>query len=80
MGEAIWVAHTDSDQPKVCYLNIIPSGVASLTIILKFYNFKTQKPKINMFKNSLSYSGTLIWNSIPVEKRNANFVKNVKHG
>ena len=34
-----------------------------------------------MFKNSLSYSGTLIWNSIPVEIRNANmigdFVKNV---
>ena len=35
-------------------------------------NFKTPKPKLNMFKNSLSYSGTLIWNSIPVEIRNAN--------
>ena len=34
-----------------------------------------------MFKNGLSYSGTLIWNSIPLELRNANtigdFVKNV---
>ena len=44
-------------------------------------NFKTPKPKLNMFKNSLSYSGTLIWNSIPFEIRNANtiddFVKNV---
>ena len=43
--------------------------------------FKTPKPKLNMLKNSLSYSGTLIWNSIPVEIRNANtigdFVKNV---
>ena len=42
---------------------------------------KTPKPKLNMFKNSLSYSGTLIWNSIPVEMRNANtigdFVKNI---
>ena len=33
VGEAIGVGHTDSDQPKVWYLNIIPSGVASLTII-----------------------------------------------
>ena len=34
-------------------------------------NFKTPKPKLNMFKNSLSYSGDLIWNSIQVEIRNA---------
>ena len=27
-----------------------------------------------MFKNSLSYSGTLIWNSIPLEQRNANTI------
>ena len=32
---------------------------------------KKTKPKLNVFKNSLSYSGTLIWNSIPVEIRNA---------
>ena len=37
-------------------------------------NFKTQKSKLNMFKNSLSYSGTLIWNSIPLEIRNANMI------
>ena len=37
-------------------------------------NFKTPKPKLNMFKNSLSYSGTLIWNSIPLEIRNANTI------
>ena len=37
-------------------------------------NFTTPKPKLNMFKNSLSYSGTLIWNSIPVEIRNANTI------
>ena len=36
--------------------------------------FKTPKPKLNMFKNSLSYSGTLIWNSIPLEIRNANTI------
>ena len=44
-------------------------------------NFKTPKPKLNMFKNNLSYSGTLVWNSIPLKIRNANtigdFVKNV---
>ena len=37
-------------------------------------NFKTPKPKSNMFKNSLSYSGTLIWNSIPLEIRNVNTI------
>ena len=37
-------------------------------------NFRTPKPKLNMFKNSLSYSGALIWNSIPVEIRNANTI------
>ena len=37
-------------------------------------NFKTPKPKLNMSKNSLSYSGTLIWNSIPLEIRNANTI------
>ena len=37
-------------------------------------NFKTPKPKLNMFENSLSYSGTLIWNSIPLEIRNANTI------
>ena len=36
--------------------------------------FRTPKPKLNMFKNSLSYSGALIWNSIPVEIRNANTI------
>ena len=44
-------------------------------------NFKTPKPKLNMFKNTLSYSGSLIWNSIPAEIRNDNtigdFVKDV---
>ena len=37
-------------------------------------NFRTPKPKLNMFKNSLSYPGALIWNSIPVEIRNANTI------
>ena len=31
--EAIGVGQTDSDHPKVCYLNSIASGVVSLTII-----------------------------------------------
>ena len=36
-------------------------------------NFLTPKPKINLFKNSysLSYSGAVIWNSIPLEIKNA---------
>lgn len=37
-------------------------------------NLKVPRPKVNMFKNSLSYSGALIWNSIPVEIRNADSI------
>ena len=29
-------------------------------------NFLIPKPKISLFKNSLSYSGALVWNSIPL--------------
>ena len=34
-------------------------------------NFLIPKPKINLFKNSLSYSGAVIWNSIPLEIKHA---------
>ena len=34
-------------------------------------NFLIPEPKINLFKNSLSYSGAVIWNSIPLEIKNA---------
>ena len=30
-------------------------------------HFLIPKPKINLFKNSLSYSGALVWNSIPLD-------------
>ena len=40
------------------------------------------KPKLNLFKNSLSYSGAIIWNSIPLEIKDSNsldiFVKKCK--
>ena len=29
------------------------------------------KPKLNIFKRSLSYSGALVWNNIPAETKNA---------
>ena len=29
-------------------------------------HFLIPKPKINLFKNGLSYSGALVWNSIPL--------------
>ena len=35
-------------------------------------NFLIPKPKLNLFKNSLSYSGAIIWNSIPLEIKNSN--------
>ncbi len=33
------------------------------------------KPRNNMFKNSLSYSGAVIWNSIPLHIRNSKSIK-----
>ena len=33
--------------------------------------FKIPRPKLNMFKNSISYSGALIWSSIPAEIKSA---------
>ena len=35
-------------------------------------NFLKPKPILNLFKNSLSYSGATIWNSIPLEIKNSN--------
>ncbi len=32
-------------------------------------NYAVPKPRNNLFKNSLSYSGALIWNSIPLDVR-----------
>ena len=34
-------------------------------------NFVIPKPNSNLFKSSLSYSGAVIWNSIPLEIKNA---------
>ncbi len=34
-------------------------------------NYMVPKPRNNMFKSSLSYSGAIIWNSIPLEIREA---------
>ena len=36
-------------------------------------NFVIPKPKLNLFKNSLSYSGSIIWNSIPFEMKKLQF-------
>ena len=46
-------------------------------------NFLIPKPKLNIFKNSSSYSGAIIWNSIPLEIKESNsqldiFVKKCK--
>ena len=34
-------------------------------------NFLIPKPNIGLFKSSLSYSGALIWQSIPIDIKNA---------
>ena len=38
-------------------------------------NFLIPKPKINLFKNSFSYSGALVWNSIPLWIKNSSTIK-----
>ena len=38
-------------------------------------NFVIPRPKLSIFKESLSYSGSVIWNSIPLEIRNSSSLK-----
>ena len=38
-------------------------------------NFLIPKPKIGLFKNSLSYSGAIVWNSIPTEIKNTTSIQ-----
>ena len=38
-------------------------------------NFLIPKPKISLFKNSLSYSGALVWNSIPLWIKNSSTIE-----
>lgn len=38
-------------------------------------NFLIPKPKIGLFKNSLSYSGAVVWNSIPIQIKNQSSLK-----
>ena len=38
-------------------------------------NFLIPKPKIGLFKNSLSYSGAIVWSSIPTEIKNATSIQ-----
>ena len=44
-------------------------------------NFYIPKPNISFFKNSLSYSGPVIWNTIPSDMKNSSpintFTRNV---
>ena len=44
-------------------------------------NFYIPKPNISLFKNSLSYSGPVIWNTIPSDIKNSStlniFTRNV---
>ena len=37
-------------------------------------HFIIPKPNINLLKNSISYPGTIIWNSIPLEIKNADSI------
>ncbi len=37
-------------------------------------HYKIPKPNKELFKKSFQYSGTLLWNSIPVEIRNAHSI------
>ena len=38
-------------------------------------NFLIPKPKISLFKNSLSYSGALVWNSVPLEIKQSSTIE-----
>ena len=38
-------------------------------------NFVTPRPNLSIFKESLSYSDPVIWNSIPLEIKNSSSLK-----
>ena len=40
-------------------------------------NFLIPKPKISLFKNSLFYSGALVWNSIPIWIKNSGTIESL---
>ena len=47
---------------------------------LNLRNFIIPKPKMNLFKNSFSYSGALVWNSVPLWIKKPDSIKSfTKH-
>ena len=60
----------DLFQIRNTYANSTTSNLRSVSN----RNFIIPKPNINLFKNSISYSGTIIWNSIPLEIKNADSI------
>ena len=50
--------------------NVSDDTISSLRSVAN-KNFLVPKPKLNLFKNSLTYSGAIIWNSIPLEIKNS---------
>ena len=60
----------DLFQIRNTYANSTTSNLRSVSN----RHFFIPKPNINLFKNSISYSGTIIWNSIPLEIKNADSI------
>ena len=60
----------DLFQIRNTYANSTTSNLRSVSN----RNFIIPKPNINLFKNSISYSGTIIWNGIPLEIKNADYI------
>ena len=60
----------DLFQIRNTYANSMTSNLRSVSN----RNFIIPKPNINLFKNSISYSGTIIWISIPLEIKNADSI------
>ena len=51
--------------------NVSDDTISSLRSVAN-KNFLVPRPKLNLFNNSLTYSGAIIWNSIPLEIKNSN--------
>ena len=50
--------------------NVSDDTISSLRLVAN-KNVLVPKSKLNLFKNSLTNSGAIIWNSIPLEIKNA---------
>ena len=60
--------YISSRQLKISMVSCVPRGQTRLDLKK---NYLLPQPKCNLFKGSLSYSGVVVWDSIPTDIKNS---------